>query len=306
MRSSPRRARTAARCGSRGDPGVGKTELLNAAATIASAAGTRILRAAGVEFEAEISFSGLNQVLLPLFDALPSAPGRPARRAERGARSSARECRPADSSYRMRPSCCFARQPRPDPCSLSSTTCPGWTERAPRCSASSHGASRQQDRPDRRVADGRGGILRSRSASRSSSSSRSATQRHGQLLDTRYPHLSSTVRDRILVDAAGQRARAPGAPGGARPGHPDVRQRPPVDTPARQTTAGVVPIADHGSAALGRGGSCCSWRSTARVTCGYSRRAPSRTPALAISPQQSRLAWRRWTRTPTGSSSATL
>ena len=57
-----------------GDPGVGKTELLNAAATIASAAGTRVLRAAGVEFEAGISFSGLNQLLLPLFDALRRLP----------------------------------------------------------------------------------------------------------------------------------------------------------------------------------------------------------------------------------------
>ena len=57
-----------------GEPGVGKTELLNAASSIASAAGTRILRAAGVEFEAGISFSGLNQVLLPLLIGLPQLP----------------------------------------------------------------------------------------------------------------------------------------------------------------------------------------------------------------------------------------
>ena len=57
-----------------GEPGVGKTGLLNAASEAASASGTRILRAAGVEFEAGTSFSGLNQLLLPLLDALPQLP----------------------------------------------------------------------------------------------------------------------------------------------------------------------------------------------------------------------------------------
>jgi predicted ATPase len=50
----------------RGEPGVGKTLLLDAAADMASAADVRVLSAAGVEFEAELSFSGLNQALLPL------------------------------------------------------------------------------------------------------------------------------------------------------------------------------------------------------------------------------------------------
>ncbi len=57
-----------------GEPGVGKTELLNAASEAASAAGYRILHAAGVEFEAGMSFSGLNQVLLPLLAELPQLP----------------------------------------------------------------------------------------------------------------------------------------------------------------------------------------------------------------------------------------
>jgi DNA-binding CsgD family transcriptional regulator/tetratricopeptide (TPR) repeat protein len=51
-----------------GDPGVGKTALLNAIADAADAAGTTVLRVAGVEFEADISFAGLNQGLLPLLD----------------------------------------------------------------------------------------------------------------------------------------------------------------------------------------------------------------------------------------------
>jgi DNA-binding CsgD family transcriptional regulator len=54
-----------------GEAGVGKTVLLNAASDAASASGMRVLRAAGVEFEAETSFSGLHQVLLPILAALP-------------------------------------------------------------------------------------------------------------------------------------------------------------------------------------------------------------------------------------------
>jgi DNA-binding CsgD family transcriptional regulator len=53
-----------------GEPGVGKTVLLDAAYDAAMTAGIRVLRAAGVEFEADVSFSGLNQVLLPLGEEL--------------------------------------------------------------------------------------------------------------------------------------------------------------------------------------------------------------------------------------------
>jgi len=49
-----------------GEPGTGKTALLDAAAAFAMADGARVLRAVGVEFEATLSFSGLNQVLSPL------------------------------------------------------------------------------------------------------------------------------------------------------------------------------------------------------------------------------------------------
>src|SRR5258708_13250584 len=49
-----------------GEPGVGKTVLLDAAAEMATSVGACVLRASGVEFEAGISFSGLNQTLLPL------------------------------------------------------------------------------------------------------------------------------------------------------------------------------------------------------------------------------------------------
>jgi len=53
-----------------GEPGVGKTALINALADALSASGTMVLRAAGSQFEQEISFAGLNQALLPLLDLL--------------------------------------------------------------------------------------------------------------------------------------------------------------------------------------------------------------------------------------------
>ncbi|MCX4909298.1 AAA family ATPase [Streptomyces sp. NBC_00878] len=53
-----------------GDPGVGKTVLLDAAAEQAHGAGMRVVRAAGVEFESTITFAGLHQVLQPLLPGL--------------------------------------------------------------------------------------------------------------------------------------------------------------------------------------------------------------------------------------------
>ncbi|GAA3598058.1 LuxR family transcriptional regulator [Nonomuraea rosea] len=54
-----------------GEAGVGKSVLLEAAAARARAAGHRVLCAAGSQFEAELSFAGLHQVLQPLFAGLP-------------------------------------------------------------------------------------------------------------------------------------------------------------------------------------------------------------------------------------------
>ena len=51
-----------------GAPGVGKSVLLDAVAAHGAGAGVRVLRGAGAEFEADLSFAGLNQVLHPLFD----------------------------------------------------------------------------------------------------------------------------------------------------------------------------------------------------------------------------------------------
>jgi DNA-binding CsgD family transcriptional regulator len=49
-----------------GEAGAGKTVLLEVAAETARDAGTQVLRGAGVDFEADVTYAGLHQVLLPL------------------------------------------------------------------------------------------------------------------------------------------------------------------------------------------------------------------------------------------------
>ncbi|HRI98622.1 MAG TPA: ATP-binding protein, partial [Nocardioides sp.] len=57
-----------------GEAGVGKSVLLDVAATAAAAAGTTVVRGAGVEFEAEVGFAGLHQLIQPLLDDVGSLP----------------------------------------------------------------------------------------------------------------------------------------------------------------------------------------------------------------------------------------
>src|SRR5215468_9176304 len=57
----------------RGEPGVGKTALLDDA--IGSAAGLRVARVAGVESEMELAFAGLHQMCAPMLDGLERLPG---------------------------------------------------------------------------------------------------------------------------------------------------------------------------------------------------------------------------------------
>ena len=85
-------ARAAAEGGSlvlAGEPGVGKTALLQAAADRAVIAGTRVVRAEGVEFETTGVFSAQPDPDSPFGrpgDAPARAPGHAGRRAGRGRR----------------------------------------------------------------------------------------------------------------------------------------------------------------------------------------------------------------------------
>ena len=54
-----------------GDPGVGKTSLLDQAAAIAVGTGIRLLRATGSQFEVDISYAALHQLLRPCLAELP-------------------------------------------------------------------------------------------------------------------------------------------------------------------------------------------------------------------------------------------
>lgn len=67
----------------RGEPGIGKTALLDHAAAAADGA-FRVIRATGVEYEAELPFAGLSLLLAPGLDRLSALPG-PQRRALEGA-----------------------------------------------------------------------------------------------------------------------------------------------------------------------------------------------------------------------------
>ena len=57
----------------RGEPGVGKTALLDYLAEHAS--GCRVARVAGVESEMELAYAGLHQLLTPMLDRLERLPG---------------------------------------------------------------------------------------------------------------------------------------------------------------------------------------------------------------------------------------
>ncbi|MFI1380337.1 AAA family ATPase [Embleya sp. NPDC020886] len=59
-----------------GDPGMGKSVLLDAAARRARAAGVRVLRAEGSRAEASLAFSGLHQLLRPVPDRVDRLPER--------------------------------------------------------------------------------------------------------------------------------------------------------------------------------------------------------------------------------------
>ena len=57
-----------------GEPGVGKTALLAAAAEMATADGVRVIRGGGVEYETDVSFAGLHQLVDPLSHDLGHLP----------------------------------------------------------------------------------------------------------------------------------------------------------------------------------------------------------------------------------------
>ena len=79
-----------------GDPGMGKTVLLAAAAREAKLAGMRVLAAAGRESEQDLAFAGLHQLLRPALDRVDDLPARQAE-ALRGAFAISEDSVPPDA-----------------------------------------------------------------------------------------------------------------------------------------------------------------------------------------------------------------
>jgi hypothetical protein len=73
-----------------GEPGMGKTVLLEDAADRARSAGIRVLSVTGRESESKLAFAGLHQLLRPVLPGISGLPGRQAQALTRGARPSGR------------------------------------------------------------------------------------------------------------------------------------------------------------------------------------------------------------------------
>src|ERR1700742_5384701 len=58
----------------RGDPGIGKTALLDHLAGRASGSDCRVARAVGMQSEMELAFAGLHQLCAPLLSSAESLP----------------------------------------------------------------------------------------------------------------------------------------------------------------------------------------------------------------------------------------
>ena len=112
----------------RGEPGIGKTALLEYA--VASAPGLRLLRATGVQSEIELAFAGLHQLCAPMLDRLDRLPD-PQRQALRVAFGMSVGEAPDRFVVIWRRSACYRMRPTSSRFYARSTTPSGWT-RSPR------------------------------------------------------------------------------------------------------------------------------------------------------------------------------
>jgi DNA-binding CsgD family transcriptional regulator len=185
-----------------GEAGTGKTALLDAVAQLASAAGFRVMRAVGTEYEAGLSFAALNQVLLPL-------------RAEFGQLSPA-------SREPLEVALGFGPGPTPDRLAVSNAT----VELLNRAAASEPVLVIVDDLPwldrasaavlgyvARRLAGSRAGFLGALRSGQESFFERAGLpelelgpldrESAGTLLSAWFPALAAGVRERLLAEAQG-------------------------------------------------------------------------------------------------------
>ena len=286
-----------------GEPGAGKTALLDAAADAAEETGIRVLRAAGVEFEADLAYSGLHQVLLPVFGQFErlGATHRDALNVALG----------------------YGDGPPPDRLLVSTATLTvllqaaaarpvlmvvddlPWLDRA---SAGVLGFVA------RRLAGSRVGFLAALRPGEESFFERAGLPQHelgpldeqaaNALVSSRFPELAPRVR---LAGGGG----GPGEPAGAAGASGDAQRRAARcgrgaarGPPAQPAPAGAVRLPGRGSSRTGPSGCCCSRCWTAAATFASCRPPPGRSRSTTSLPP-SRQGWCASTIAPAGWSSAT-
>ena len=125
-----------------GEPGIGKTALLERCISRARAFGFTALTATGVEFEAGYHLAALHQLLLPLKGSIERAGGTTSKWSCKRLSDSVIRARPAACRSPAPRSCCSSRLQLTFLCSSPSTTSIGSTVPAPASSLSSPVACR--------------------------------------------------------------------------------------------------------------------------------------------------------------------
>ncbi len=276
-----------------GEPGVGKTALLNAAADVASETGTWVLRAAGVEFEAGMMFSGLHQALLPVYEEFPqlSAAHRDALNVALGFGDGPAPDRLLVSSATLT---VLRRVAAARPVLLVVDDLP-WLDRA---SAVVLGFVA------RRLAGSRVGFLAASRSEQESFFERAGLPEHelapldeeaaAGLVSARFPALARRVRQRVLAEARGNPLallELSAALSGSQPG--PLAGLPAVLPLSRRLQAMFASRVTELPART-------RWRWTARATCEFWRRLGPVRRGSTISPRRSRRGWRMSIRKSTG------
>ena len=125
-----------------GDPGVGKTALLEYAVELGQ--DLRVVRTVGVEGEKRLDYAALQQLCSPIFRVQRPSPGYAARRTRRRGRAQRRALAAARYSSASQFSSSCPVQPRSSPCCASSTTPSGSTTPRLERSGSWHAACRRR------------------------------------------------------------------------------------------------------------------------------------------------------------------
>jgi len=186
----------------RGEPGIGKSALLEHARQEATAIGAQTLTAVGVESEAEFAFAGLHQLLRPILGLASTLP-EPQRQALQAAFGVSAEGRPDLFLVAMASLQTLSRAAESAPV-VACTDDVHWLDRAS-VQVLAFIARRLQDEPVVLLAAVRAGYQTPIESAgiRVLDLQRLSPLASGQLLDLRAPDLHPIMRARVLAEAAG-------------------------------------------------------------------------------------------------------